>query len=135
MSNKDITKLLNNIPAKQVMLVSDSCYSGALTKEQWVTGSSKSDPNTILAKRSVTVMSSGGEEPVSDEGKDGHSIFAYSFMNALKSIKQYESAGKVFESVKADVTREYPQQPQYGGAMSAGHAPGADYLFEARSFK
>jgi|GEM_PF-6575627 len=135
LSNKDITKLLNNIPAKQVMLVSDSCYSGALTKEQWVTGSSKSDPNTILAKRSVTVMSSGGEEPVSDEGKDGHSIFAYSFMNALKSIKQYESAGKVFESVKADVTREYPQQPQYGGAMSAGHAPGADYLFEARSFK
>ena len=31
----------------------------------------------ILMKRSVVVLSSGGDEPVSDEGKDGHSIFAW----------------------------------------------------------
>ncbi|MFZ4534839.1 caspase family protein [Propionivibrio sp.] len=134
-SNNDIAKLLTNIPAKQIMLVSDSCYSGSLTKEQWISGAGQSDPAKILAKRSVTVMSSGGEEPVSDEGKDGHSIFAYSFMNALKSIKDVEPAGTVFESVKTEVRREFPQVPQYGGAVSAGHTTGGDYLFEARSFK
>jgi filamentous hemagglutinin family protein len=133
-SNNDIAKLLGNIPAKQLMLVSDSCYSGSLTKQQWV-GAGQVDPKVILAKRSVTVMSSGGEEPVSDEGKDGHSIFAYNFINALKSVKQVEPAGKVFETVKTEVTKEFPQQPQYGGSVSAGHNTGGDYLFEARSFK
>lgn len=135
LSNKDITKLLNNIPAKQVMLVSDSCYSGALTREQWVAASGKLDPNGILAKRSVTVMSSGGDEPVSDEGKDGHSIFAYAFMQSLKSVKEIESAGKLFESVRTEVSHDFPQVPQYGGAASAGHTNGGDFLFEKRSFK
>jgi filamentous hemagglutinin family protein len=133
-SNNDIAKLLGNIPAKQLMLVSDSCYSGSLTKQQWV-GAGQVDPKAILAKRSVTVMSSGGEEPVSDEGKDGHSIFAYNFINALKSVKQVEPAGKMFETIKTEVTKEFPQQPQYGGSVSAGHNTGGDYLFEARSFK
>lgn len=134
-SNNDVAKLLNNIPAKQVMLVSDSCYSGSLAKEQMVTSKASVDPNSILAKRSVTVMSSGGEEPVSDEGKDGHSIFAYSFMNALKSVKQFDPASRLFDSVKSQVTKEFPQNPQYAGAASAGHTPGGDFLVEVRSFK
>ncbi|MGE5492081.1 MAG: caspase family protein [Actinomycetota bacterium] len=135
-SNSDIGKLLSNIPAKQVMLVSDSCYSGSLTKEQKITGAAGSlDPSGILSKRSVTVMSSGGEEPVSDEGKEGHSIFAYSFMSALKSVKQVDAGAKLFENVRNEVSKDYPQTPQYGGAVSAGHAPGGDYLFETRSYK
>lgn len=135
-SNNDIGKLLSNIPAKQVMLVSDSCYSGSLAKEQKIGGAAGSlDPSGILAKRSVTVMSSGGEEPVSDDGKEGHSIFAYSFMNALKSVKQVDAGAKLFENVRTEVSKDYPQTPQYGGAVSAGHAPGGDYLFETRSYK
>lgn len=135
-SNGDIGKLLSNIPAKQVMLVSDSCYSGSLTKEQKIVGAATSfDPSGILAKRSVTVMSSGGEEPVSDEGKEGHSIFAYSFMSALKSVKQVDSGAKLFQAVRDEVSKDFPQTPQYGGAVSAGHAPGGDYLLEARSYK
>ncbi len=59
-SNSDVSKLLSNIPAKQVMLVSDSCYSGAFTKEQKVVAASN-DPQKLLANRSVVVMSSGGE--------------------------------------------------------------------------
>ncbi|HZX29733.1 MAG TPA: caspase family protein [Rhodocyclaceae bacterium] len=135
-SNSDIGKLLSNIPAKQVMLVSDSCYSGSLTKEQKITGAAGTlDPSGILSKRSVTVMSSGGEEPVSDEGKEGHSIFAYSFMSALKSVKQVDAGAKLFENVRNEVSKDFPQTPQYGGAVSAGHAPGGDYLFETRSYK
>ncbi|HJW25682.1 MAG TPA: filamentous hemagglutinin N-terminal domain-containing protein [Rhodocyclaceae bacterium] len=135
-SNGDIGKLLSNIPAKQVMLVSDSCYSGSLTKEQKIVGATASfDPSGILAKRSVTVMSSGGEEPVSDEGKEGHSIFAYSFMNAMKSVKQVDSGAKLFQAVRDEVSKDFPQTPQYGGAVSAGHAPGGDYLLETRSYK
>src|SRR5471032_2188273 len=93
-SNSDVSKLLANIPAKQVMLVSDSCYSGTFTKEQKITIPASVDPQQILAKRSVVVMSSGGEEPVSDEGKEGHSIFAWSLMNGIKGIDKFESGGK-----------------------------------------
>lgn len=133
MSNADVSKLLANIPAKQVMLVSDSCYSGAFSREQKVSASG--DASAILAKRSVTVMSSGGEEPVSDEGVEGHSIFAWSLMQSMKKVGQVEPGSRVFDATREQVTAAYPQVPQYGAAVSAGHAQGGDYLFEARTYK
>ncbi|HXA47473.1 MAG TPA: caspase family protein [Burkholderiaceae bacterium] len=133
-SNRDITRLLNNIPARQVILMSDSCYSGSLTEEQKMTASAV-DANTILRKRSVTVMSSGGEEPVADDGKDGHSIFAWALMDTVKSAGKYDPGLKFYDTIRKDVIAEYPQVPQYGAAMSARHMLGADYLFEVRSYK
>ncbi len=133
-SNTDVSRLLANMPARQVMLVSDSCYSGAFTREQKVVGSG-ADPSNILARRSVVVMSSGGEEPVSDEGFDGHSIFAWSLMSSIKKVGRFEAGSVVFDATRAKVTETYPQVPQYGAAVSAGHAAGGDYLFEARTYK
>jgi filamentous hemagglutinin family protein len=132
-SNADVSKLLANIPAKQVMLVSDSCYSGTFSREQKVSASG--DASAILAKRSVTVMSSGGEEPVSDEGYEGHSIFAWSLLQSMKKVGQVEPGSRVFESTREQVTATYPQVPQYGAAVSAGHVQGGDYLFETRTYK
>ena len=132
-SNSDVSKLLSNIPAKQVMLVSDSCYSGAFTKEQKVVAASN-DPQKLLANRSVVVMSSGGEEPVSDEGKDGHSIFAWSLMQTLKNVDKFETGGQLYEGIRKMVVEEFPQVPQYGAASSAGHVAGGDYLFESRKY-
>ena len=133
-SNSDVSRLLANIPAKQVMLVSDSCYSGAFTKEQKITAPVSVDPAQILAKRSVVVMSSGGEEPVSDEGKEGHSIFAWSLMNSMKNVDKFDTGSKLYEGVRKQVIEEFPQVPQYGAATSAGHVQGGDYLFEARRY-
>jgi hypothetical protein len=132
-SNTDVSKLLANIPAKQVMLVSDSCYSGTFSREQKVAAAG--DAASILARRSVTVMSSGGEEPVSDEGVEGHSIFAWSLMQSMKKVGQVEPGSRVFDTTRDQVTAAYPQVPQYGAALSAGHAQGGDYLFETRSYK
>ncbi|MBY0240473.1 MAG: caspase family protein [Burkholderiaceae bacterium] len=132
-SNADVSKLLANIPARQVMLVSDSCYSGAFSKEQKV--GAAADPSSILARRSVVVMSSGGEEPVADDGAEGHSIFAWSLMQSLKKVGQVESGSRVFDATREQVTAAYPQVPQYGAAVSAGHAAGGDYLFETRTYK
>jgi uncharacterized caspase-like protein len=132
-SNSDVSKLLGAIPAKQVMLVSDSCYSGAFTKEQKVTTASN-DPKQLLANRSVTVLSSGGEEPVSDEGKDGHSIFAWSLMETLKGVDKFDTGNKLFEGIRKTVTEEFPQVPQYGASGAAGHVSGGDYLFESRKY-
>lgn len=135
LSNRDITRLLNNIPARQMMLVSDSCYSGSLTKEVLTGSTAIANPSDVLNRRTVTVMSSGGEEPVSDEGKNGHSIFAFNFMNALKNIKTVGAGGSVFESVRQGVVQDAPQQPQYGGVISANHQAGGEFLFEVRSYR
>lgn len=129
-SNTDISKLLGAIPARQLMLVSDSCFSGTLAREQGVAAGAKSRED-VLRRRSVLVLSSGGEEPVSDEGKEGHSIFAWHFLNSLDRLGGTTVGFDVYRVVRKGVSEDYPQQPQYGAVVSAGHEPGGDYLFEA----
>lgn len=130
-SNSDISKLLAAIPARQLMLVSDSCYSGSLTKEQKVTSGGELKPEEILRRRSVLVLSSGADEPVSDEGKEGHSIFAWNLIKTLQVTGGLAPGAQVWSAVRSGVTKEYPQQPQYGAVVSAGHAEGGDFLFQA----
>lgn len=128
-SNGDISKLLAAIPARQLMLISDSCYSGTLTKEQKLTQGTELTPDEILRQRSVLVFSSGADEPVSDEGKDGHSIFAWNLIKTLQASGSLTSGIKVWNTVRTGVSSEYPQKPQYGAVVSAGHAEGGDFLF------
>jgi hypothetical protein len=130
-SNSDISLFLKNIPAQQLLLISDSCFSGSLAREQSLTSRSASvDRKQILHTRSVLTMSSGGEEPVSDEGKEGHSIFAWALINALKNSGPLTSGVQIFQGVKIEVVKDYPQTPQYGAVFSAGHIAGGEYLFE-----
>lgn len=130
-SNTDISRFLKNIQAKQIIMVSDSCFSGSLTREEkMATSPSHVDRDNILSKRSVLVMSSGGEEPVSDEGKEGHSIFAWSLIDAIKAAGASTRGVQIFQVVKENVVKEYPQEPQYGAVLSAGHMEGGEYLFE-----
>ncbi len=77
-------------------------------------------------------MSSGGNEPVFDSGKQGHSPFSYNLMNQLSQVSQWQAGGNVFERVRFAVAKELPQRPQYGASSAAGHQSGGDYLFEQR---
>lgn len=129
-SNTDISKLLKAIPAQQLILISDSCFSGSLTKEQKAKSSGKANAEEIRKQRSVLAFSSGDEEPVSDEGKEGHSIFAYNLIKALEKTKGLTTGYDIYRVVHEDVTKDYPQQPQYGAVVTAGHASGGEYLFE-----
>lgn len=136
LSNQDVARALGMIPAKQVLLVSDSCYSGTLTREAKIErGDIPSDPQAVLEKRSVTALSSGGEEPVADEGKDGHSVFAWHFMQQLKAVKDVSLGVGVYEQIAESVKSEIPQVPQYGASPSSGHQRGGDYLFEIRQYR
>lgn len=129
-SNTDISKLLAAISARQLILVSDSCFSGSLTKEQKVTGG-VSNSESVLQRRSVLALSSGGEEPVSDAGKEGHSIFAWSFINTLQTTKGIAPGYEVYRIVHGQVMKDFPQEPQYGAVVSAGHTAGGEYIFDA----
>lgn len=135
-SNADISRLLTNIPAKQMMLVSDSCFSGTLASEQKAApGAMGKNVQEILGKRSVIVMSSGGEEPVLDEGKDGHSVFSWHLMDKIGKVEQYKNGIEVFDAVRDGVAKDgIPQVPLYGASVSAGHMAGGEYLFEVRKY-
>jgi hypothetical protein len=72
------------------MLISDSCYSGTLANEVKVRVNGELQASEVLKHRSVMVMSSGGEEPVADLGKGGHSIFAWSLIRAMNLKRAFQ---------------------------------------------
>lgn len=131
-SNDDIARLLAAIPARQIILVSDSCFSGTLAKEKKLKGSGQVSPEEVMRRRSVLVLTSGDEEPVSDEGKEGHSIFAWNLVRTLEAAGGLTPGYEVWQNVHRGVTKEYPQNPQYGAVISAGHVDGGEFLFSAQ---
>ena len=133
-SNADLNRLLASSKSRQIAVVADSCYSGVFAKEAEMSlTNSSTNLQDLLQKRAVAVMSSGGDEPVADTGKDGKSVFAYNLMENIKKVNTWASGGSLFDSVRTAVERELPQTPQYGASVSAGHETGADYLFERRT--
>jgi filamentous hemagglutinin family protein len=132
-SNADIARLLSGIRSKQVTLISDSCYSGAFAREGLGAIGQHVAADDVLAKRSVVVLSSGGDEPVPDAGKDGHSIFTWHLMQVIGSVTDWKQGSAIFSDVQARVRKEFPQTPTYGSLTVAGHQAGGDYLFESRS--
>jgi len=133
LSNADISRAVAAIPASQVSLISDSCYSGSLIAEERLRASAVPvDPIAVLTRKSVVIMTSGGNEPVADAGKQGHSPFAFNLMRTLSGVTSWSPGGRVFARVRFAVAREVPQRPQYGASLAAGHQPGGDYRFEER---
>jgi hypothetical protein len=128
--------MLSDIPARQLAMISDSCYSGAFTREgRLAVREGQVRPAEVLGRRSVVVMSSGGDEPVADSGRGGHSIFAWYLMQDLGRIEDWQPGLSVFRGVQREVSSIFPQTPQYGAAASAGHQAGGDYLFEYRQLE
>jgi hypothetical protein len=136
LSNDDISRMLTGIKARQLAMISDSCYSGTFAREQKVAlGADRVRPETVLTRRSVIVMSSGGDEPVADSGRNGHSIFAWYLMQDLGKVSNWQPGTALFPSLQREVSRAFPQTPQYGASPSAGHEQGGDYLFEFRQLE
>jgi filamentous hemagglutinin family protein len=134
-SNTDVSSMMSDISAKQMVMIADSCYSGTFAEQKLGMGGTGIKPDEVLAKRSVIVMSSGGDEPVADEGKEGHSIFAWDLMQALRDVDNWQPGTTIFEQVKREVMKSFPQTPQYGAVKSAGHEAGGEYLFEFRQLE
>jgi filamentous hemagglutinin family protein len=138
-SNRDIAKMLEAIPAKQVMLVADSCYSGSLVGDAAATRApglaTPGDVANLLNKRAVMVLSSGGEEPVSDEGRNGHSIFAWSLLESLRKVDSIAPVGSQFGQISQRVSASYPQTPKYAVLTAADSEPNVDYLLERRQLR
>ncbi len=129
-STADLTRFLGRIRAAQTLLVSDSCYSGALVRESRLVAERETVAGSGNAgERAVVALSSGGDEPVRDDGTQGHSVFAASMLDALNDTSRPKTGFQVFAEIKDRVSLVTAQEPHYGSLPSAGHQPGADFIF------
>ena len=136
-SNAMVSDILNAMPARHVLTVVDSCYSGTMTRSSTPTfdaGSMSADKwntwvKTMANGRSRTALTSGGLQPVPDVGAGNHSYFARAFINALQDNGKLLEAGRLYRTVSTSVALSsvkapVPQNPQYAPIRFAGHESG-----------
>jgi uncharacterized caspase-like protein len=136
-SNQSVTDILNAMAAQHVLVVADSCYSGALTESALPLGASGEAgaawQSLLAEKRSRTALTSGGLAPVLDGGGGAHSIFANAFLEILQSNDDVLGGRNLYESLAARVTyrartRSFRQEPEYAPIRFGGHEAG-DFYF------
>lgn len=141
-ANATITKYVETMNAKHVIVVADSCYSGTLSRtslarlSKGLTGQQQRKwYETVASSKVRTVFTSGGVKPVLDSvGDSRHSVFSTAFIDELESsssqvVSTYKLFLKVQERVKAEAARiGVDQNPQYSPMQFAGHESG-EFLF------
>lgn len=139
-SNVSITDMLNVIRAKQILVISDSCYSGSLTRStsprlegakteveryNWL--------KTMVTKKARMVLTSGGLQPVLDSAGGNHSVFAKALINVLESNNDILEGRRLYREVSARVAYSaaqvgFDQVPEYSPIRFAGHESGEFFL-------
>lgn len=129
LANSTITTMLKGLEAKHVLVVADSCYSGSLNRSAEISNHPPSYVYKLARKRARVVFTSGGLEPVQDAGPGRHSVFANSFLAALReNDRQVIEGSALFLRVRQPVMENALQTPEYGPIRLAGHG-GGDFLF------
>ena len=78
--------------ANKVVIISNSCFSGALLRGGGEQAPKISDADrerallTLAQRRTRILISSGNNEPVEDRGGKGHSIFAQALLTGLEDM-------------------------------------------------
>jgi TPR repeat protein len=144
-SNAAVSDVLNTMKAKHVLVVADSCYSGAMTRaampvfdgsvpaERW-----KDWVSTMSQGRSRTALTSGGLQPVPDTGEGRHSYFARAFLNVLSDNNRLLDGQRLFREVAtvlavAAVDAPITQSPEYAPIQFAGHESGEFFFLPVGS--
>jgi len=138
----EITNELKRMNAGSVLVISDSCYAGGLSRGGKDEAGSSAARERYLAKASRLkarqLMASGGEEPVEDGGGAGHSVFAKALIQALSEMSdQTFTASELFEQkvkpavISAANALTEGQTPGFSRIVKAGDEPGSEFVFQA----
>lgn len=138
-ANKVVTDFVGATQARHVLIVADSCYSGSLSGNAirpLPLDAREEDLLFVSRVRARTVITSGGLEPVVDDGGGGHSIFAGAFLQALRSNEGLTEGMRMFQGVRSQVVKRaralgVRQQPSYSALKFAGHE-GSEFFFLPR---
>jgi len=135
-----ITTHLKRNQAKNVLVVADSCYSGTLTLTRSVEINLNAKPKErqhflkkMFNKKSRVLISSGGNEPVTDSGGQGHSIFAQAFLDGLREIEAtvFTAEELFIKGIQQYVAGNTEQTPEFQIIRQSGHK-GGDFVFQRK---
>lgn len=131
-----ITSNIKRISSNHVLIVADSCYSGTFTRTTSLAklGSAQKRRvylNKMQTKKSRTLLASGGNEPVSDIGGEGNSVFAKAFLAGLTNmdLDEFTAEELYIQYIKEMVAGSSEQTPEYNIIRNSGHE-GGDFVFK-----
>lgn len=136
-----VTDLLELIPARQVLVVADSCFAGKLARSAMGRVNPDSDEQareallkTMAQKKIRATLTSGGAKPVLDEGGAGHSVFATAMLGVLTENNDALETERLYWTVRSRVVQaaermKFEQIPTYGPIHMAGHEGFGDFVF------
>ena len=134
-SNREIQDYLAAMKAKHVLLVADACFAGDIFKGNTLKYPFEDNDNyyrKVAEKKSRDGLTSGGDEPVLDGGANGHSLFAWYFLQSLDGIKKnYFSAEEVYQELKIPVANNSDQTPTFLPIKNTDDA-GGQFIFVRR---
>jgi len=123
---------IDAIKAKHILLISDSCFSGEFFRSNQ-TQPIKNSHETIQKswqKTSRMAITSGGIEPVVDQGFKDHSVFSHFLLDTLQqNNKHYLPVSELFENIKSGVIVNAKQTPIYGILLDTGAQIGGEMVF------
>ena len=132
-TNHDIKNYLrvDAIKAKHILLVSDSCFSGDFFRGH--RGKLPEVTDTVIKKAykltSRQAITSGGLEPVSDEGFGKNSVFSHFLVKTLKeNQKPLLVPSSFFPDIKAGVAENAEQFPRFGSLKDTGGQQGGEII-------
>jgi uncharacterized caspase-like protein len=136
LSTTDVIDQVKGMRALHVLVVADSCFSGMLLRRgtgfDRANGQSNPDRHALIrrlaTKRSRTVLTSGGLEPVLDSGGGQHSVFTKAFLNTLHENQGIMEGTRLFQTLRELVVYNADQTPEYAPVEKAGHE-GGDFIF------
>lgn len=127
-SNAEVRELIKIIPAKHILLISDSCFSASLL----VRDASRDISSTFSewdrhASRFVFISGKG----VVSDGKQGeNSPFAKAIISQLKDNQSDAvNIGRLADNVISSVSFNYEQQAELSPLFGAGHE-GGQFIFQ-----
>jgi peptidoglycan/xylan/chitin deacetylase (PgdA/CDA1 family)/uncharacterized caspase-like protein len=123
------------IPAKHVLFVMDSCYSGlALTRGARPAGGQNFLQEVSRRSARQMLTAGGADQQVADSGPNGHSVFTWTLMQALEGNGDLNGDGVITASEIAAyagpiVSSLSQQTPAFG---SLPGSEGGEFVFELR---
>lgn len=124
--------IAEGIPAKHVLFIMDSCYSGlALTRG----AAPRSYLKEMTRRPARQIFTAGGaDQEVADGGPNGHSVFTWTLLQALEGRGDLNGDGVIVASelaayVSPLVSSLSKQTPAFGSMAGSG---GGEFVFELR---
>ena len=131
-SNSDIQTFIKGIQSNHTLLVADACFSGDIFRGNTMSVPFENSPKyykKVHGLKSRKAMTSGGLEPVMDGGQDGHSVFAYYLLKALKENNDnMMDASQIFDKLKIPVYNNSDQSPDFKAIGKSGDE-GGQFIF------